>query len=83
MLFCFNAVTCKNEVELLRFFSWFTAGQVKIFQEPGAPKASILPKILNAAIDSPFPASRIGTPDHKALFILDTAAASQLISTSP
>lgn len=44
----------------------------------GAPKHLIVPQVLNAAIDSPYPASRIGTPDRKALWILDSSAASLL-----
>jgi 6-phosphogluconolactonase len=44
----------------------------------GPSKRLILPKVLDAAIDSPFPASRIGTPEHKALWILDLDAASLL-----
>ncbi|HSX11672.1 MAG TPA: 6-phosphogluconolactonase [Chlamydiales bacterium] len=44
----------------------------------GSAKHLIVPKVLDAAIDSPFPASRIGTPEHAALYILDTESASQL-----
>ncbi len=41
----------------------------------GASKQAIIPLVLQAAIVSPFPASKIGTPEHKALWILDRAAA--------
>lgn len=41
----------------------------------GPSKHLIIPKIFDAAIISPYPASRIGTPDHKALWILDNDAA--------
>ncbi len=41
----------------------------------GASKQAIIPLVLNAAIQSPFPASAIGTPEKKALWILDHAAA--------
>jgi len=44
----------------------------------GASKHIIVPKVLEAAIVSPFPASRIGTPEHKALWILDRDAATHL-----
>lgn len=44
----------------------------------GPSKHLIVPKVLEAAIDSPFPASRIGTPDRKALWLLDRDAASLL-----
>ena len=37
----------------------------------GSSKRSIIQKVLNAPILSPWPASRIGTPEHKALWILD------------
>jgi 6-phosphogluconolactonase len=44
----------------------------------GASKGPIVQIALNAPIVSPYPASRVGTPDHKALWILDSDAASQL-----
>ncbi len=40
----------------------------------GHSKQTIVPKVLDAAIESPYPSSRIGTPDHKALWILDEDA---------
>lgn len=48
----------------------------------GAPKAKMVSQVLNAPILSPFPASRIGSPSHKALWILDQAAAAG-IYTAP
>jgi len=44
----------------------------------GAPKQKIVSQVLEAAIQSPFPASRIGTPDHKALWVLDASAAAKV-----
>jgi 6-phosphogluconolactonase len=44
----------------------------------GPSKASIVHAVLNAPIESNYPASRIGTPQHKALFVLDNDAASEL-----
>ncbi len=41
----------------------------------GEAKQAIVPLVLQAAIISPFPASAIGTPEHKALWILDPPAA--------
>ena len=41
----------------------------------GPSKHLIVPQALEAAIDSPFPASRIGTAERKALWILDSDAA--------
>ena len=40
----------------------------------GKSKASIVPKVLDAAILSPYPASHIGTVERKALWILDKEA---------
>jgi 6-phosphogluconolactonase len=44
----------------------------------GKSKHLIIPKILNAAITSEFPASKIGNIDHKCFYILDNCAASLL-----
>lgn len=48
----------------------------------GASKEMIVPKVLDAAIESKFPASRIGTAEHKALWILDSQAAKNLKQTA-
>lgn len=45
----------------------------------GANKELIIPKVLEAPILSNYPASQVGTPDHKALWILDTDAARFLV----
>ena len=50
------------------------------FYALGANKQAIIPIVLNCAIRSPFPASAIGTPEHKALWILDRPAAHLLPS---
>lgn len=44
----------------------------------GTPKAQIVRTVLDAPIISPYPASRIGTPQQKALWILDRDAAANL-----
>jgi 6-phosphogluconolactonase len=44
----------------------------------GPSKRSIVIQALEAAIVSPWPASRVGTPDHKTLWILDQAASAGL-----
>jgi 6-phosphogluconolactonase len=44
----------------------------------GKSKHLIVPKVLDAAIDSPFPASRIGTTEHKALWLIDSEASTLL-----
>jgi 6-phosphogluconolactonase len=49
-----------------------------VFHVFGAKKKLIVPQVLNAAIDSPFPASRIGTAQNKALWILDSDSAANL-----
>ena len=47
----------------------------------GHSKQKIIPEVLNAAIISPFPASRIGTPEHKALWVLDNESSKLLTKT--
>ena len=44
----------------------------------GKSKHIIVPQVLEAPIDSQFPASRIGTPDKKTIWILDSEASSHL-----
>lgn len=44
----------------------------------GPSKSAIVPKILNSAIVSEFPASRIGTVEKKCLWILDKSAAQEI-----
>ncbi len=44
----------------------------------GPSKRIIVPQVLQAPIESPYPASQIGTSLHRALWILDTEAASHL-----
>lgn len=45
----------------------------------GAAKQKIVPQVLKAPIESPFPASRIGTPEHKALWVMDLEAAKKIL----
>lgn len=44
----------------------------------GSSKKMIVPQVLNAPIESPYPASRIGDSIHKTLWILDAEAASNI-----
>lgn len=44
----------------------------------GSSKKEILPKVLNAPIDSPWPASRIGTVSSKALWVMDSDSSQNL-----
>jgi len=46
-----------------------------VFYAIGENKQAIVPSVLKAAIISPFPASAVGTPEHKALWIIDKSAA--------
>jgi 6-phosphogluconolactonase len=48
----------------------------------GASKKEIVPKVLKAAVQSPYPSSRIGTAEHPALWVLDEAAACQISKIS-
>ncbi len=45
----------------------------------GSAKQTIIPDVLNAPILSPFPASRIGTAERKALWVMDLAASQKLL----
>lgn len=53
------------------------------FYALGASKQTIIPQVLNAPIVSSYPASKIGTPEHPALWILDKAAASGISKSDP
>ncbi len=44
----------------------------------GASKSLMIPKVLEAAIVSPYPASRIGAPERKALWVLDKDSAQNI-----
>lgn len=44
----------------------------------GASKSLMVPKVLEAALVSPYPASRIGTPERKALWVLDKESAQNI-----
>jgi 6-phosphogluconolactonase len=52
-----------------------------VFYVLGSSKSAIVPTVLNAAILSAYPASRVGTVEHKALWIVDHAAGVKLKST--
>jgi 6-phosphogluconolactonase len=75
-----NAVPSKKTYRMTLTFPCINQSEHIALYALGAIKAPIIEKVLNAAIDSPFPASRIGTHEHKALYILDTAAARLLSS---
>lgn len=59
-------------------FSCINQSAKTAFYALGASKQTIVPQVLSAPIQSPYPASRIGTAEHPALWILDQAAASKI-----
>jgi 6-phosphogluconolactonase len=73
-----NHLPEKNTWRMTLTFPCINQSRSSIIYALGKPKHLIVPQVLEAAIDSPFPASRIGTPEHKALWILDSEAASLL-----
>lgn len=79
-LVCENEVPQKKTSRMTLTFPCINESAHIAIYALGESKAKIVPKVLNAAIDSPFPASRIGTYEHKALWILDKAAAKELKS---
>lgn len=73
-----NHVTEKKSWRMTLTFPCINQSSHIAFYALGASKALIVPKVLEAAIVSPFPASRIGVPDHKALWVLDTESAKNI-----
>jgi 6-phosphogluconolactonase len=71
-----NPVPQKKTSRLTLTFPCINQSARSVLYALGPSKRLIVPKVLGAAIDSPFPASRIGTPEHKALWILDPESAS-------
>ncbi|HSX38329.1 MAG TPA: 6-phosphogluconolactonase [Chlamydiales bacterium] len=59
-------------------FPCINQSRLSVIYAIGLSKASIVKNVLNAAVVSPFPASRIGTHEHPALWILDNEAASEI-----
>ena len=57
-------------------FQCINQSKCAVIYANGKAKKSIVPQVLNAPIDSQFPASRVGTPEHPALWVLDEEAAS-------
>lgn len=73
-----NHVPDKKCWRMTLTFSCINQSHHSAFYALGKSKKLIIPKVLTAPIDSEFPASRIGTPEHKALWILDEDAAELL-----
>jgi 6-phosphogluconolactonase len=74
-----NFIPEKNTWRMTLTFSCINGSSKAAIYAIGASKGAIVPKVLDSAIVSPYPASRIGTPDHKALWILDRKAAQNLV----
>jgi len=75
-----NEVPEKKSLRMTLTFPCINQSLHTVLYAIGPSKHVIVPKVLEAAIDSPFPASRIGTPEHKALWVLDSEAAKILSS---
>lgn len=73
-----NAIPEKKSLRMTLTFSCINQSFHSVIYAIGLNKHLIVPRVLNAAIVSPFPASRIGTPEHKALWVLDADAAKLL-----
>lgn len=73
-----NHLLDKKSWRMTLTFLCINASSSSVIYALGQSKRLIIPKVLNAAIDSAFIASRIGTPEHTALWILDCDAAMQL-----
>lgn len=70
-----NHIPDKNTWRMTLTYPCINQSTRAIIYALGSSKAQIVPQALNSAIVSPYPSSKIGTPEHKALWILDTAAA--------
>ena len=73
-----NDLSEKKSMRMTLTFPCINQSYHSVIYAIGAPKHIIVPKVLEAAIISNFPASRIGTPEHKALWVLDQDAARHL-----
>ena len=73
-----NAVPQMNTRRMTFTFPCINGSSEIAIYALGASKKDIVPKVLHAAIVSPYPSSRIGTHDHPALWTLDRAAAQKL-----
>ncbi len=73
-----NWIGEKKSGRMTLTFSCINQSFHSVVYATGPSKHLIVPKVLNAPIISPFPASRIGTPLNKSLWILDRDAASSL-----
>lgn len=70
-----NHIPQKDTWRMTLTFPCINASHQSAIYALGSNKELIIPKVLEAPIVSHYPASRIGTPEHKALWILDKNAA--------
>lgn len=73
-----NYIPSKKEWRMTLTFPCINQSFHSTIYALGASKQIIVPKVLNAAIISEFPASRIGTAENKALWILDSDSSKNL-----
>lgn len=73
-----NYIDSKKSWRMTLTFPCIEQSKQAVFYAFGENKAEIIKEVLYAPILSPYPASRVGTVNHKALFILDKASASKL-----
>lgn len=59
-------------------FSCINQSRKPVIYALGSSKKNIVPRVLNAPIHSSWPASSVGTSEHKALWILDSFSADNL-----
>jgi len=74
-----NYIPQKNTWRMTLTFLCIDKSENAALYALGKSKQAIVPKVLEAAIESPYPASRIGNPERKALWILDEDSAKFLL----
>jgi 6-phosphogluconolactonase len=74
-----NHVIQKNSWRMTFTFPCINQSAHAAIYALGPSKQEIVPQVLKAPLPSPWPSSQIGTPERKALWILDQAAAKNLI----
>ncbi len=73
-----NYISEKKSWRMTLTFTCINQSFHSVIYAIGKSKHIIVPQVLEAPIDSQFPASRIGTPDKKTIWILDSEASSHL-----
>lgn len=78
-LVCANYVHAQKTWRMTLTFPCIQSSSRPVLYALGSSKASVVSKALKAPLKSAYPASQIGTPNHKALWILDQEAARFLL----